>query len=458
MLKIFLFLLLSFSPKGSSSVIDEKQLRADLFNNYSKDIIPKQDHSSPINVEMGIAIQTLEEFNQKVENIKLNIWLRMNWNDEFLKWDKNLYGNISFLSVNSNDIWTPDIELYNAASLPELYYLKGGMMLYNSGNILWSRPMIFKLSCSLDLEDFPFDKQTCSMTFGSWIFGDNYLNLTAYEDSSKAIDVLDSFSHSEWDINNITYSRYSTTINNEEKNVIRYDIILERYRHYYLLSMGMTITLVYVSFIIMFLPADNISRTSTAVFIPLTILALQLTIVDKVPVVGYYTLMDKFFLACFILSMIVSMESGLIYSLLVSRPKWLYNFIAKKLNIEEEETEEDDSKSEDSFNMVSEHLQETSIENGIRTKSYSNAIKPEIKNEKDSDLRQRKVNIDLEPGDDIIKSNVIKTIDYNDKLLYLTPVQRKINTLVNSKILFIDNIVRFSLPFIYTIYICVLLI
>ena len=196
MLKTYLFFVLFFFQKSSASVIDETRLRKDLFNNYSKDIIPKDDHSSPINVEMGIAIQTLEEFNQKVENIKLNIWLRMNWNDEFLKWDKNLYGNISFLSVSSSDVWTPDIELYNAASLPELYYLKGGMMLYDSGNILWSRPMIFKLSCSLDLEEFPFDKQTCSMTFGSWIFGNNYLNLSAYGDDTKAIDVLDSFSHS----------------------------------------------------------------------------------------------------------------------------------------------------------------------------------------------------------------------------------------------------------------------
>ena len=29
------------------------------------------------------------------------------------------------------------------------------------------------------------------------------------------------------------------------------------------------------------------------------ILALQLTLADKIPVVGYFTLMDNFFLACF---------------------------------------------------------------------------------------------------------------------------------------------------------------
>ena len=97
--------------------------------------------------------------------------------------------------------------------------------------------------------------------------------------------------------------------------------------------MGMTITLVIVSFIIMLMPPDNVSRTGTAVFIPLTILALQLTLADKIPVVGYYTLMDFFFLLCFITSMLVSIESGLVYCLITSKSPNFYNWIDEKFNI-----------------------------------------------------------------------------------------------------------------------------
>ncbi|PIO53681.1 hypothetical protein TELCIR_24976, partial [Teladorsagia circumcincta] len=35
-------------------------------------------------------------------------------------------------------------------------------------------PTIYKLSCLLDLRFFPFDVQTCKLTFGSWTF-DNTL-------------------------------------------------------------------------------------------------------------------------------------------------------------------------------------------------------------------------------------------------------------------------------------------
>ena len=74
----------------------------------------------------------------------------------------------------------------------------------------------------------------------------------------------------------------------------------------------------------MLIKPTNISRTSTAVFIPLTILALQLTLADKIPVVGYYTLMDKFFLCCFITSMMVSIESGIVYVLITSKSAIIY--------------------------------------------------------------------------------------------------------------------------------------
>ena len=91
--------------------------------------------------------------------------------------------------------------------------------------------------------------------------------------------------------------------------------------------MGMTITLVVVSFIISLMSPDNVSRTGTAVFIPLTILALQLTIASKIPVVGYFTLMDQFFLCCFITSMICSIESGLVYALITAKSQWFFNLV-----------------------------------------------------------------------------------------------------------------------------------
>ena len=410
---------------------NELKLRNDLFSNYSSEIRPVLNHSLPVKVEMGIAVKNLEEFNQKVETLKLNLWLRMNWKNEYMVWNETEYG-VDFLSINKNQVWVPDIELLNAASLPEIYTLKGGMYLYSDGSMMYSRPGIFKFSCNLKLEKFPYDTQTCKFIFSPWINSNKYLELKPYDDPNKAIDLLDSFSHSEWKLKEITYNKLIIVENNIDKDAIEYTIKLERFSHYYSLSIGMTMTLVYVSFIIMLVSPDNLSRTGTAVFIPLTILALQLTIADKVPVVGYYTLMDKFFLSCFVSSMFVSMESGIIYTIIVSNSLPFLRRIGRYLDINK-------------YKNNSKH-KENLTELKYKLNDIENIYEPEIE-----ELEEKTVDKIEGPN------KVYKIINYDDSYLNLTEDDIIIKDIIRRKIIFIDNIFRFLCPFVYTIYVAALI-
>ena len=331
------FLWICFLLIGNSYCSEEERnLRSSLFTNYNKYVRPVNNFTDPINIKVGLAVQNIESFDQIQETMQLNIWLRKYWTNEYLMWDSSL-SNMSQLTLDSTEAWTPDIELLNAATKPDIYTLKGGMYLYPSGYMLWSMPAVYKFSCSLQLEMFPFDTQDCVMRFGSWTYDNTLLILKPYGDNSTQIDVLDSFSHSEWSLSDyyvLTQNETRDCCGTKEFSINEYHFKFKRYTHYYKLNMGMTISLVIVSFIIMLVKPDNLSRTGTAVFIPLTILALQLTIADKIPVVGYYTLMDKFFLTCFIASMIVSIESGIIYTLITSKTQSLYYLFNKCVNID----------------------------------------------------------------------------------------------------------------------------
>ena len=508
--QIFSFLFLLFSKCWGSQ--EENTLRYDLFNNYNKDVRPVSSFSKPVDVTIGLAVQNIESFNQIEETIQLNVWLRKYWKNDLLNWNSTEM-SISQLTLDSDDIWTPDIELLNAATKPDIYTLKGGMYLYSDGNMLWSMPAVYKFSCALQLEDFPFDTQDCSLKFGSWTYDTSMLSLKPHGTSSTQIDVLDSFSHSEWELTNFYVSNYNETrecCGDRRFDINEYHFLLSRYTHYYKLNMGMTISLVIVSFIIMLVKPDNLSRTGTAVFIPLTILALQLTIADKIPVVGYYTLMDQFFLTCFITSMIVSIESGIVYTMITSKSDMIFkifnnrfdfdkilqrikddklarvhvefeheDFIKMKKHalfpiVNRKETESESKKiietdvdslrrrnvvtgSEDEFDLVANILKGTNEE--LHEERLEQKT-PDIETQMDITQKRRKIiediNKEIINDSTIVEKNVLKTIEFDNKTLSLTYKEFLLFNEVTRIFSLADNICRIILPIIFFIIIGVI--
>jgi len=56
---------------------------------------------------------------------------------------------------------------------------------------------MFSSPCSIDVTSFPFDNQTCNLTFGSWTYLGHQLDLQLFGDGISFADYIPS---GEWDI------------------------------------------------------------------------------------------------------------------------------------------------------------------------------------------------------------------------------------------------------------------
>lgn len=95
---------------------------------------------------------------------------KQKWTDYRLVWDPADYEDVEMLYVPAENIWLPDIVLYNNADGNYEVTLLTKATVHHTGLVNWNPPAIYKSSCEMDVEWFPFDKQSCLMKFGSWTY------------------------------------------------------------------------------------------------------------------------------------------------------------------------------------------------------------------------------------------------------------------------------------------------
>lgn len=178
----------------------ENRLIENIFKNHSIDARPVRKASDPVVVKFGIELVQLIDINERRQYITTKLWVRQFWQSDLMKWDPKKWGGVNQLNIQANDIWKPDIVLYNNAeetSSGSAEKFKTLITLYPSGMNSWLAPATFSSTCKINVKNFPFDSQTCKMKFGSWAFDATKLNLTQHDAPFLTAQYVNS---STWDI------------------------------------------------------------------------------------------------------------------------------------------------------------------------------------------------------------------------------------------------------------------
>ncbi|XP_063180915.1 neuronal acetylcholine receptor subunit alpha-10-like [Chroicocephalus ridibundus] len=125
------------------------------------------------------------------------LWVRQAWLDAHLAWDKDAYGGIDSIRIPSSYVWRPDIIiLYNDANDGFGGSVETNVVLRSDGHITWDSPAITKSSCKVDVSYLPFDGQRCRLTFGSWSYNGNQIDLHNRLDTGDLTDFVENV---EWE-------------------------------------------------------------------------------------------------------------------------------------------------------------------------------------------------------------------------------------------------------------------
>ncbi|TNM99235.1 hypothetical protein fugu_013799 [Takifugu bimaculatus] len=210
----------------------EDALLRNLFQGYQRWVRPIQHANDTIKVRFGLKISQLVDVDEKNQLMTTNVWLCQEWIDYKLRWNPDKYGGITSIRVPSENLWLPDIVLYeNADGRFEGSLMTKAIVRYN-GAITWTPPASYKSACTMDVTFFPFDRQNCTMKFGSWTYDGTMVDLILID---KQVDRKDFFDNGEWEILSATGAKGNRKDGLYSYPFITYSFILKRLPLFYTL-------------------------------------------------------------------------------------------------------------------------------------------------------------------------------------------------------------------------------
>lgn len=206
----------------------EGQLRQYLFCDYERLLPPVLHHTTTLILyDFRLSIRSFD-FRENSGTLNLYAWLSMRWKDEHLSWDPNIYDEITRITVDSGDIWLPDIYLDQS---------KNGNLLtrassvncwsFSNGTITCTIPITLNVLCEANYKNWPHDTQKCRLNFLTWSYLREQVD---FDSDSIKFETKSLHENMNWRIiDTIVIGRWLTEWDDVSSNVgVEFDFVIQR--------------------------------------------------------------------------------------------------------------------------------------------------------------------------------------------------------------------------------------
>ncbi|KAE9552233.1 hypothetical protein FO519_004542 [Halicephalobus sp. NKZ332] len=295
---------------------DEEKLIIDLFKGYNQLVRPSANNTNaPVQINFSLALVLLINVDEKNQIMQTNVWPTMRWMDHQLQWNPKDYGGIKTIRIPPDKVWLPDIVLFNNADGQYEVSFYSNVVVEHTGEMLWVPPAIYKSSCTIDVEFFPFDEQVCNLVFGSWTYGPDEVTIR-YLMGKRQVELNDYSLSGVWDVMEVPGELI------QKKSKIAYQIKIRRKSLFYTTILIIpTVMMAFLSMMVFYLPAEASEKITLAISILLA-LVVFLLLVSKIlpPTSSTIPLIAKYLIMTFILNIITIVVTVIIINIYFRGP------------------------------------------------------------------------------------------------------------------------------------------
>uniref|UniRef100_A0A672YMW8 Cholinergic receptor nicotinic alpha 9 subunit n=1 Tax=Sphaeramia orbicularis TaxID=375764 RepID=A0A672YMW8_9TELE len=274
-----------------------QKLLNDLMDNYSSALRPVDDTDSALNVTLQITLSQIKDMDERNQVLIAYLWIRQTWHDAYLKWNKEDYDGLDVIHIPSSLVWRPDLVLYNKADDDFSGPMDTNVRLRYNGEITWDAPAITKSSCVVDVSYFPFDSQECNLTFGSWTYNGNQVDIIMGMDSGDLSDFVENV---EWECHGMPATKNVIMYGccPDPYPDITYTVLLQRRSSFYIFNLLLPCFLIsFLAPLGFYLPADSGEKVSLGVTVLLALTVFQLMVAESMPPSESVPLIGKYYIA-----------------------------------------------------------------------------------------------------------------------------------------------------------------
>ena len=281
---ILLLTTLLFKPTSCALLSEVDKLYSDIFTGYNRNFLPTLDQDDVTTISMKFNIMSINNFDEVSGELDLTMVYYMIWTEERLTWDPALYGNKYTLIVDAADIWRPQIYLGQSfGSVQSIGNNSFMPRLYRNGTVVWTPGSVLKVSCTVDVTYFPFDKQSCTITLSGWSYSKREVN---FELLSSSLDTSLFGVSTQWILSDETsVEKIKASAAPPSVNI---NLVLLRQPQFYVIYIIVPLVLLGgVNNLVFLLPDTSGERMSVAITVFLSFIVFLQMIKDNVPKSSY---------------------------------------------------------------------------------------------------------------------------------------------------------------------------